>query len=69
MPEPGRFRLSLTAAWGNFEDANAIGFSAAGVLARDLLRPGSGTLALFGGIGVGTSEGQAGGRAGVSFGW
>jgi len=62
-------RFGMTAAWGIHDDANAVGFSAAGVLARDLLRPGSGTLALFGGIGVGADEGQATGRAGVSFGW
>jgi hypothetical protein len=62
-------RFGMTAAWGSSDEANAIGFSAAGVLARDLLRPGSGTLALFGGLGVGTKEGQAGGRAGISFGW
>ena len=66
--EPGQ-HFGLTAAWGGFDDANAIGVSAAGVLARNLLRPGSGTLALFGGVGAGMSEGTVAGRAGVSFGW
>jgi hypothetical protein len=66
--DPGQ-SFGMTAAWGGFDDANAIGVSAAGVLARNLLRPGSGTLALFGGVGFGTSEGQVAGRAGMSFGW
>jgi hypothetical protein len=66
--DPGQ-RFGMTAAWGGFDDANAFGFSAAGVLGRNLLRPGSGTLALFGGVGVGASEGMVAGRAGVSFGW
>jgi hypothetical protein len=61
--------FGVTAAWGFYDDANAVGFSAAGVLADNLLRPGSGTLALFGGVGAGTSEGEVAGRAGVSFGW
>lgn len=66
--DPGQ-SFGMTAAWGGFDDANAVGVSAAGVLRRNLLRPGSGTLALFGGVGVGTSEGQVAGRAGMSFGW
>jgi hypothetical protein len=61
--------FGMTAGWGGYDSANAVGFSAAGVLADNLLRPGSGTLALYGGIGVGTSEGEAAGRAGMSFGW
>jgi hypothetical protein len=66
--DPGQ-RFGMTAAWGGYDDANAVGFSAAGILARDLLRPGGGTLALFGGVGVGANEGQVAGRAGLSFGW
>jgi hypothetical protein len=61
--------FGMTAGWGGYDSANAVGFSAAGVLADNLLRPGSGTLAVYGGIGVGTSEGEAAGRAGMSFGW
>jgi hypothetical protein len=38
-------------------------------VAENLLRPGSGTLALYGGVGAGTNEGMVTGRAGVSFGW
>jgi hypothetical protein len=61
--------FGVSAGWGGYDDANAIGLSAAGVLADNLLRPGSGTLALYGGIGIGTGEGQVAGRAGLSFGW
>jgi hypothetical protein len=53
---PGQ-RFGMTAASGGFDDANAIGFSAAGVVARDLLR-----------VGAGVNEGMIAGRAGVSFG-
>jgi hypothetical protein len=49
--------FGVSAGWGGYADVSAIGFSAAGVLADNLLRPGSGTLALYGGLGVGTSEG------------
>ena len=61
--------FGMSAGWGGYDTASAIGLSAAGVLADNLLRPGSGTLALYGGIGVGTGEGQVAGRAGLSFGW
>ena len=54
---------------GNFDNANAFSVSAAGVLADNLLRPGGGTLALYGGVGVGAEEGMVTSRAGVSFGW
>jgi hypothetical protein len=46
-----------------------VGISAAGILTDNLLRPGSGTLALYGGVGVGTNEGVVTGRAGLSLGW
>jgi trimeric autotransporter adhesin len=61
--------FGMTAGWGGYDGANAVGFSAAGVIKDNLLRPGSGTLAIYGGVGVGTSEGEAAGRGGVSFGW
>jgi hypothetical protein len=55
-------------SWGGFDSENAIGLSAAGVVARDLL--GSGTrVSLGGGGGVGTRKGRVGGRAGVQFSW
>ena len=44
-------------------------FTAVGVVARNLLNQGRGTLTLDGGVGFGTSEGQVAGRAGMSFGW
>lgn len=60
---------SALAGWGGYDDANAIGVSAVGVVASNLLSRGRGTLALDGGIVFGTSEGQVAGRAGMSFGW
>ena len=59
----------MRAGWGGFDDANAFRFTAAGLLAKNLLSNGRGTLTLDGGVGFGTSEGQAVGRAGASFGW
>ncbi|MFD0986633.1 hypothetical protein [Methyloligella solikamskensis] len=59
----------MRAGWGQFDDASALGFTAAGIIAKDVLRPGAGTLVLDGGLGVGTGEGQVSGRAGMSFGW
>jgi hypothetical protein len=65
---PGQ-HFAMRAGWGGFDDANAVGFSAAGVLANNLLRPGFGSLVLDGGVGVGTNQGEVAGRAGMSFGW
>jgi hypothetical protein len=65
---PGQ-RFAMRAGWGGYDDANAIGLSAAGVLAQNLLRPGSGSLVLDGGVGFGTQEGEVAGRAGLSLGW
>ena len=59
----------MRAGWGGYDDANAVGLSAAGVLAQNLLRPGSGSLVLDGGVGFGTQEGEVTGRAGLSLGW
>lgn len=61
--------FAMRAGWGAFDDANAVSFTAAGVLARNLLNQGRGTLTLDGGVGFGVSEGQVVGRAGASFGW
>jgi hypothetical protein len=56
-------------AAGGYDDARAVGFSAAGVVASNLLSQGRGTLTLDGGVGFGTDEGEVAGRAGMSFGW
>jgi autotransporter adhesin len=61
--------FGVTAGWGGFDNANALAFSAAGIVSDNLFRPGIGTLALYGGVGVGTDEGVVTSRAGVSFGW
>lgn len=65
---PGQ-HFAMRAGWGGFDSANAVGFSAAGVLASNLVRPGFGTLVLDGGVGVGTDQNEVVGRGGVNFGW
>jgi hypothetical protein len=65
---PGQ-HFAMRAGWGGYDDASAVGFSAAGVVASNLLSQGRGTLTLDGGVGFGTSEGEVAGRAGASFGW
>jgi hypothetical protein len=46
-------QFNLSAGWGGYSSANAVGFSATSVLARNMLRAGIGTLAQFGGVSVG----------------
>jgi autotransporter adhesin len=65
---PGQ-HFAMRAGWGGYDSANAVAFSAAGVIADNLLRSGHGTLALDGGIGWGADEGEVVGRAGMNFGW
>jgi trimeric autotransporter adhesin len=65
---PGQ-TFAMRAGWGGYDDASAVGFTAAGVVAKDVLRPGFGTVVLDGGVGVGTNEGEVAGRAGFTFGW
>jgi hypothetical protein len=65
---PGQ-HFAMRAGWGGYDDANAVGLSAAGVIASNLLSQGRGTLTLDGGVGFGTDEGEVAGRAGMSFGW
>jgi trimeric autotransporter adhesin len=65
---PGQ-HFAMRAGWGGFDDANALSFTMAGVVAKGLFRPGYGTLVVDGGVGVGTNEGEVAGRAGLSLGW
>jgi trimeric autotransporter adhesin len=65
---PGQ-HFAMRTGWGGFDAANAVSFTAAGVLAENLVRPGLGTVVLDGGVGVGTGQGEVTGRAGLSFGW
>jgi trimeric autotransporter adhesin len=65
---PGQ-HFAVRAGWGGFDDANAVGVSAAGVLATNLIRPGYGSLVVDGGVGIGTNQGEVSGRAGLNFGW
>jgi trimeric autotransporter adhesin len=59
----------MRTGWGGFDDANAVSFTAAGVLAENVIGSGRGSVVLDGGVGVGTARGGVTGRAGVSFGW
>jgi len=52
--------------WGNFDGSNAIGLSAAGILNRGHFGPTS-AIVLDGGVGIGTTEGVVGTRAGLTF--
>jgi hypothetical protein len=65
---PGQ-HFAMRAGWGGYDDSSAVGFSAAGVVAGNLLSQGRGTLTLDGGVGFGTSEGEVAGRAGATIGW
>jgi trimeric autotransporter adhesin len=65
--QPGQ-KFVIQGGWGNFEGANAVGFSAAGLLARNTFGPGS-TVTLSGGVGAGTNTGSLAGRGAVSIGW
>lgn len=65
---PGQ-SFAVRAGWGGYDGANALGFSAAGVLARGVISPGVGSLVADAGVGVGTSAGAVTGRAGLSLGW
>jgi len=53
---PGATIGDDSAGWGGFDDANAVGVSAAGLLAGNLIRIGLGTLVLDGGLGIGTDQ-------------
>ncbi len=64
---PGQ-TFAIRAGWGDFEGQNAVGFSAAGVIAHNVLGYGS-TLTVDAGVGVGTDYSQVGGKAGVTLGF
>lgn len=58
--------VGVRVGWGNFGGSNAVGVSAAGVLARGFAGP---TTSLVVDAGVGFSSGQGGGRVGMTLGW
>jgi hypothetical protein len=66
----GNERFGVAANWGTFEDANAVGLSLMGVVARDLFTSGD-RAAISGGFGIGFEEGEGddvyGGRVGVQW--
>ena len=56
--------------FGTFEGETALGFAAAGVVARDVFGEGAGgRVSLDAGIGVGLSEGSVGGNVGMQLTW
>lgn len=65
---PGQ-TFAMRAGWGGYDDASAVSFTMAGVVAENLLRPGFGTMVVDGGVGVGTNNGEVAGRAGLTVGW
>ncbi len=64
---PGQ-TFAMRAGWGSYEGQNAFGVSAAGVIAHNTFGYGS-TVALDGGIGVGSNNGGVAGKAGVTVGF
>lgn len=62
----GGDRFGIAVNWGQFEGSNAIGFSAAGVLADDLF--GSTRLGIAGGVAFG-EHGTIGSRASLQLSW
>ena len=68
----GDERFGMAMNWGNFEGANALGWTVQGVLGRDWLVSGS-RWAVSGGFGVGFAEGRGddvwGGRVGAQWTW
>jgi len=58
--------VGVRVGWGNFGGSNAVGVSAAGVVARGFAGP---TTSLVVDAGVGFSSSQTGGRVGVTLGW
>ena len=58
----------MRAGWGSFEDQNAFGVSASGVIARNFLRYGS-TVVVDAGIDAGSNYNTVAGKAGVTFGF
>jgi hypothetical protein len=68
----GNERFGARVNYGNFEGANALSWTFAGVLGRDVIRAGD-RIAIGGGFGVGFEEGRGddvwGGRVGAQWTW
>ena len=68
----GNERFGVAMNYGNFEGANALSWTFAGVIAQDFLTSG-GRFAVGGGFGVGFAEGAGddvwGGRVGAQWTW
>ncbi len=64
---PGQ-RVAVRIGWGNYDSANAISASIAGIIAEGTFGPGT-TVSIDAGIAGGFTEDQFGARAGLTFGW
>jgi hypothetical protein len=64
----GKETFGLAVNWGGFEDSNALGIAATGVLGHDIFGAGD-RLAIAGGVGVGFDEDTVGGRVGAQLSW
>ena len=60
--------FAMRFGWGNFDSSNAVALTAAGLLSKESLGPGSSVI-LDGGVGTSTAENMVAGRAGLTFGW
>ena len=64
----GQEMFGVKLNWGTFEHSNAVGLSAAGVLAHDIFSDGD-RLSMSGGIGYGVQDKNLGGRVGLQLSW
>lgn len=60
--------LGIRVSWGTYGGENAIGTSIMGVVSNNTFGNGE-TLSIAGGVGVGLSDGNVGGRVGVQLTW
>jgi hypothetical protein len=64
----GQEMFGVKLNWSTFEHSNAVGLSAAGVLAHDIFSDGD-RLSMSGGIGYGVQDKNLGGRVGLQLSW
>jgi hypothetical protein len=60
--------FAMKGNWGTFEGANALGFTAKGLIAENVLGSRS-MLTMSGGVGFGVEENTFGGRVSAQIGW
>jgi len=64
----GNESFGLSVNWGGFDNANALGVAATGVLGRDVFGAGD-RLSIAGGVGIGMDDDTVGGRVGAQLSW